>query len=270
MARSPAIWPRPKSMKALKDLWRRSASPTSTAARTARSSAAARAQSYLFNSTIAGIEDADAILLVGANPRWEAPVLNARIRKAWLAAASKVAIIGPRRRSDLSGAAAGHRRRGAGTDRQWQPSDFAKVLNDAKRPMIILGAGALARADGAAVLQLAAQDRRRHRHDRSRGQRMPKAAGTASTCCTPPPARVAALDLGFLPGAGGRDVAGIVDGAQKGEIDLLFLLGADEIDVAASGPRLRHLSGHPWRRRRAPRRRDPAGRGLYRERTAST
>ena len=47
--------------------------------------------------------------------------------------------------------------------------------------------------------------------------------------------RVAALDLGFLPGADGRDVAGIVDGAQKGEIDFIYLLGADEFDVAHLG-----------------------------------
>ena len=47
--------------------------------------------------------------------------------------------------------------------------------------------------------------------------------------------RVAALDLGFVPGEGGRDVAGIVDGAQKGEIDFIYLLGADEFDVAQLG-----------------------------------
>ncbi len=52
-------------------------------------------QTYLFNTTIAGVEAADAILLVGANPRWEAPVLNARIRKTWLAGPVKVANIGP-------------------------------------------------------------------------------------------------------------------------------------------------------------------------------
>jgi len=52
--------------------------------------------------------------------------------------------------------------------------------------------------------------------------------------------RVAALDLGFVPGQnsdgiGGRDVAAIVDGAQKGEIDFIYLLGADECDVAHLG-----------------------------------
>ena len=49
---------------------------------------------YVFNSTIAGIEEADAILLVGTNPRWEAPVLNARIRKRWLETGLPIGLIG--------------------------------------------------------------------------------------------------------------------------------------------------------------------------------
>ena len=49
---------------------------------------------YLFNTSIAGIEDADAILLVGTNPRWEAPLVNARIRKAFLTGGLKVFGIG--------------------------------------------------------------------------------------------------------------------------------------------------------------------------------
>ena len=40
---------------------------------------------YTFNTTIAGIEEADALLLIGTNPRHEAPLINARIRKRWLA-----------------------------------------------------------------------------------------------------------------------------------------------------------------------------------------
>jgi NADH-quinone oxidoreductase subunit G len=46
---------------------------------------------------------------------------------------------------------------------------------------------------------------------------------------------VAALDLGFVPGGGGRDVAGILAGARAGEIDVVYLLGADEIDMSALG-----------------------------------
>ncbi len=50
--------------------------------------------SYLFNATIAGIERADALLIVGANPRREAAVLNARIRKRWRAGNFPIALIG--------------------------------------------------------------------------------------------------------------------------------------------------------------------------------
>jgi NADH-quinone oxidoreductase subunit G len=81
-------------MFALKDLMTRARRrPISIAARTARSSirnAGARA-AYLFNTTIAGIEAADALLIIGSNPRKEAPVLNARIRKRWLQGRSRSA-----------------------------------------------------------------------------------------------------------------------------------------------------------------------------------
>ena len=51
---------------------------------------------YLFNTTIAGIEQADACLLIGANPRWEAPIVNARLRKRWLRGGFPVGVVGPR------------------------------------------------------------------------------------------------------------------------------------------------------------------------------
>jgi NADH-quinone oxidoreductase subunit G len=190
-------------------------------------------QSYLFNSTIAGVEAADALLLVGANPRHDAPVLNARLRKAWLASGIKVANLGPA--VDLT-----YPVEQLGTDVAVLAAiangshAFAKVLSEAKRPMIVLGAGALTRADGAAILALAA------RIAGDTGMIGP--AGTHAeggwngfNILHTAASRVAALDLGFLPGAGGRDVAGIVDGAPKGAIDFIYLLGADEFDVAHLG-----------------------------------
>jgi NADH-quinone oxidoreductase subunit G len=190
-------------------------------------------QTYLFNSTIAGVEAADAILLVGANPRWEAPVLNARIRKAWLASSLKIANIGVS--VDLT-----YPVEQLGTDIGVLEAiadgshAFAKVLKDAKRPMIILGTGALNRADGAAVLRMAA------RIAGDTGMIGPAGSPTEGgwngfNILHTAASRVAALDLGFLPGTHGRDVAGIVDGAQKGEIDFIYLLGADEFDVAHLG-----------------------------------
>jgi len=195
-------------------------------------------QTYLFNSTIMGVEAADAILLVGTNPRWEAPVLNARIRKAWLASGVKVANIGPA--LELT-----YPVEQLGTDIAVLEQiangshEFAKVLTDAKRPTIVLGAGALTRKDGGAVVRLAA------RIAADTGMIGP--AGTHAeggwngfNILHTAASRVAGLDLGFLPspsadGKAGRDVAGIVDGAQKGEIDFIYLLGADEFDVAHLG-----------------------------------
>jgi NADH-quinone oxidoreductase subunit G len=116
---------------------------------------------------------------------------------------------------------------------------FSDVLKDAKRPMIILGSGLLTRADGAAALNLAARI--------AGDSGMIGPAGTAAeggwngfNILHTAASRVAALDLGFVPGPdhdgkGARDVAGIVDGAQKGEIDFIYLLGADEFDVAHLG-----------------------------------
>src|SRR5262249_11936191 len=99
-------------------------------------------QGYLFNSTLQGIEAADAILLIGTNPRWEAAVLNARLRKMWLTGNVKFASVGEA--CDLTypvqqlGASPSVLEEiAAGTHA------FAPVLKDAKRPALILGQGAL-------------------------------------------------------------------------------------------------------------------------------
>jgi NADH-quinone oxidoreductase subunit G len=188
---------------------------------------------YLFNTTIAGVEAADALLLIGTNPRWEAPVLNARIRKTWLNGALKVANVGAP--VDLTypaeqlGANASVLEALAGGSHA-----FANVLKSAKRPMLVLGASAVARPDGAAILKIAA------RIAADTGMIGP--AGTLAdggwngfNVLHTAASRVAALDLGFLPGKNGRDVAGIVDGAQKGEIDFIYSLGADEFPADKLG-----------------------------------
>src|SRR5205823_6547702 len=106
---------------------------------------------YLFNTTIAGIEQADACLLIGTDPRWEAPLINARLRKRYLQGGFRVAAIGPA--LDLSfpvemlgdgGAALNTLVAG---EHPW-----AELLPGAKASMIVLGQGALSRPDGARVL----------------------------------------------------------------------------------------------------------------------
>ncbi|MEN3950652.1 NADH-quinone oxidoreductase subunit NuoG [Iodidimonas sp. SYSU 1G8] len=187
----------------------------------ARLDASSRA-SYLFNSTITGIDQADALLIVGSNPRIEAPIVNARIRQRWLTGGLKVAVIGERPELTYD-----YDYLGAGpetlSDVVSGAHSFAEALRGAQRPMIILGQGALARQDGAAILDLARQlaDAYGLIGDGWNGFNVLHTAA----------ARVGGLDLGFVPGQGGRDVEGILAGAESGEIDTVFLLHADELDV---------------------------------------
>jgi NADH-quinone oxidoreductase subunit G len=189
-------------------------------------------ESWLFNSTIAGLDQCDALLLVGTNPRMEAPVLNARIRKNWIAHDLKIGVVGER--ADLT---YGYEHLGAGpaslADLVKAKSGFAKVLTDARKPMIIVGAGALAREDGAAVLALAAQ------------------AGAAFgvvgegwngfNVLHAAAARVGGLDLGFVPGECGLAAPAMV---RKGALDVLFLLGADEVDLSETDAFVVYLGTH--------------------------
>jgi NADH-quinone oxidoreductase subunit G len=178
---------------------------------------------YLFNTTIAGIEQADACLIIGADPRWEAPLVNARLRKRYLTGGFKVGVIGPKR--DLT-----YRHENFGDsaavlgDIVAGKHPFAEVLKAAQKPMLILGMGALARPDGAAILAAArklADSTNMVRDDWNGFNVLHNAA-----------ARVGALDLGFLPQQGGQGLAGILAGASSGAIDTVFLLGADEIDMS--------------------------------------
>ncbi|WP_048860735.1 NADH-quinone oxidoreductase subunit NuoG, partial [Acidisphaera rubrifaciens] len=115
---------------------------------------ASRPDFYRFNSTIAGIDTADAIVLIGTNPRREAPVLNARIRRRWLHAGTPVAAIGTA--ADLTYGVThlgeGHAALAALLAGE---GPFAETWSKAQRPMVILGQGALVGADGAAVLAAA-------------------------------------------------------------------------------------------------------------------
>jgi len=191
--------------------------------------------SYLFNSTIAGIDDADALLIIGANPRIEAAVLNARIRRRWRAGNFRIGVIGEA--ADLTYR---YDHLGAGVDTLRElvggRHSFADVLKNAERPMIIVGPGALTRDDGDAVLGLA----------RMAAETFGAVSGdwNGFNVLHTAASRVGGLDLGFVPGAGGKDTAGILDGAQKGDIGLVWLLGADEIDMDRLGDAFVVYQGH--------------------------
>ena len=183
---------------------------------------------YIFNSTIEGIDRADAFLFVGTNPRHEAPVLNARILKRIRQSQARlpVGLIGEE--ADLTYA---YDYLGAGPERLAKVADgshsFLKKLEGAERPMLIVGQAALARTDGAAVLALAAKVAM------TMGAIRPGWNGF--DILHHAAARVGGLDIGFVPLDGGLDVEGMLDAASAGKLDVVYLLGADEIDMERLG-----------------------------------
>ena len=176
---------------------------------------------YLFNPTIDGIEDAGALLIVGSNPRFEASVLNARIRKRWRMGNFPVGVIG-----DVGDLRCDYQQLGVGADTLKElaagKGKFIPTLKKAERPMIIVGQGPLARSDGAVILSLASEVAKKSGALAAGWNGF----GVLHTAA----ARVGGLDIGFVPGDGGKDIS-----AMLGDADVLFLLGADEIDMAKVG-----------------------------------
>lgn len=213
-----------EAMTALKDLMGKIGSPNLDCRQDGAKIGGPRA-SYIFNSTISGIDEADACLIVGANVRAEAPIINARLRKRWRAMAGdfRVGIIGekwdPTYKNDYLGA-------GPETLQEILDgkNDFAKVLEAAEKPMIIVGMGALSREDGEAVLAAT----------RAIAEKFGMVSGewNGFNVLHTAAARVGGLDLGFVPGEGGLATNEILDAAAKGDVEVVYLLGADEVDMS--------------------------------------
>ena len=167
--------------------------------------------SYIFNPTIAGIEQADALLIVGSNPRKEASVLNARIRKRWRTGALKLGVVGEK--ADLT---YGYEHLGAGADTLADIASgkhsFAKILKDAKNPIVLVGAGASSALAAAAKLAM--------------GVDAVKDGWNGFGVLHSAASQVGALDIGFAPGEGGMTAQQMM---AFGTLDVLFSLGADEM-----------------------------------------
>ena len=170
-----------------------------------------------FNSTIAGIETADAILLVGTNPRWEAPLVNTRIRKA-VRAGAKVFAIGPE--VDLTYPVA------------WLGDDLSLLANppnalgDAERPAVIVGGAAL-KVPGGQAATLGLVGSLNLVRDGWNGYNVLHTAA----------ARTGGLMLGYARPGGMTSLAGAAP-------RLLFLLGADEADLAPFAASFKVYIGH--------------------------
>ena len=218
-----------ESMKATLDLFRALGSANTDCRQDGSALGVGPREGWLFNSGLAGIETADVILLVGVNPRTEAPLLNARLRKAWLAGKTEIGIIGEA--ADLT---FDYCHFGAGSKTLAKlPKAATDLLAKAERPAIIVGAGAVSGDTGPSVLHALGA--------------LAKKVGVVAdgwngfNVLHTAAARVGGLDMGFVPTDGGLTAVQMV---QPGALDVLFLLGADEIDASRSDAFKVYLGSH--------------------------
>jgi NADH-quinone oxidoreductase subunit G len=176
---------------------------------------------WLFNPTIAGIEKADVVLIVASNPRWEATLLNARIRKAWMNGHVEIAVIGPKLDLTYPYEYLGEGPEALDTLMRAR-SGFAKKLKSAQRPMILVGMGAFCRADGLALhgkLSDFSYQSNVIRDDWN-------GFGVIHTAAN----RVGALALGYGQHFADDGIAGLLAQTRNGGIKTLYLVEADEIN----------------------------------------
>jgi NADH-quinone oxidoreductase subunit G len=196
---------------------------------------ASKRVSYLFNTTIQGIEQADLCLLVGCNPRYEATIINTRLRKRFVAGGFKVSSIGPV--MDLT-----YDVDNLGDDISILKSieegnhPYIESLKNAKNPMIIMGTDLIARSDGEVILALVNKICQKYGFVKQGWNGYNLLQKSAS--------RVGALDLGFVPEKGGKNVDEIFRSIEEGEIEVVYLLGVDEIDMKKLGTSFVIYQGH--------------------------
>ncbi len=222
-----------ESMLALKDLMVAVGSPNLECRQDGAHIDASHRGHYIMNTGIANLEKADVVLLIGTNPRWEAPLVNTRLRKAYLRRGTKVYHVGEAHDLTYPVEQLGNNPQIL-TDIAAGKGPVAEALKNAKNPVVILGAGALARADGAAILAAAQAIGALCQREGWNGYNMLHHAA----------ARVGGLDIGFVPQPGGLAMDGIAAAIAEKKIKFVYLLGADEMNMAQLGDTFVVYQGH--------------------------
>jgi NADH-quinone oxidoreductase subunit G len=177
--------------------------------------------SYIFNSSIQKIDEADAILIIGSNPRWEATVLNARIRKAYIHNNCKIGLIG--KAIDLT-----YEYKHLSNNIDYlneilnDQSDFCTVLKKAKKPLIIIGTSAINLSDGKDILKICAEIAKKYQITNHNFNGLNILQQDIS--------RVGALDIGFYNNFFDLDYYNSLKQHIQNYKPVVFLLGLDEID----------------------------------------
>lgn len=202
-----------EAMVAYKDLLQRLGSETVCTEQAFPKGGGDLRSNYIMNNPIAACEKADLVLLVGTNPRYEAPLLNTRLRKGYVHNETDIALIGPN--VDLS-----YPHEDLGSDPQILADiaagrhPFFSRLKAAKRPLVIVGANVLERNDGAAFLAAAKQLCAKLTPEDPEWRPFNVLQTTAG--------QTGALDVGYHAG---------VDAAVAAQPKVLILLGADAGNV---------------------------------------
>ena len=174
---------------------------------------------WLFNPTISSIEECDSILIIGSQPRYEAALLDARIRKTWLAKGLKISRIG-------GGDPSSYPIEELGNDIDIIDQiykgkhSYNKILDSSSKPLFIIGENVLNRKDGSGILGRLREVAKKYNSFSNKWNGLAILHYAAS--------RVGALEIGFVPFNKGLNTKGIIEGVSKDDIKLLWLLGSDE------------------------------------------
>ena len=180
--------------------------------------------SYLFNSSIQKIDEADAILIIGSNPKWEAAVLNSRIRKAYLNNNCQIALIGPK--INLT-----YKYTHLSNDISYlnnilnEKSDFLEHLKNAKNPLMLIGSSAINYNDGIEILKICAEICNKFN--------IVNESENGFNILNQNISRVGALDIGFYSKNFDRDFNGSLTKHIRNTNPVVFLLGLDEINFSS-------------------------------------
>jgi len=182
--------------------------------------------SYIFNSTIEGIDEADFFLVIGSNIKNEAAIINSRIGSNVRNNNTEVYNIGAEEDFHYPYIQLGNDPRIL-TEILNGSHEVAKKLNNAKKPMIILGEQCFIKSDSAPILNIINEISVKYNVISESWNGFNVLHNAAS--------RVGALDLGFVPKKGARDTANIIKDVEFGKVDLVFLLGYDKPNVSKLG-----------------------------------
>ena len=180
--------------------------------------------SYLFNSSIQKIDEADAILIIGSNPKWEAAVLNSRIRKAYLNNNCQIALIGPK--INLT-----YKYTHLSNDISYlnnilnEKSDFLEHLKNAKNPLMLIGSSAINYNDGIEILKICAEICNK--------LNIVNESENGFNILNQNISRVGALDIGFYSKNFDRDFKVSLTKHIRDTKPVVFLLGLDEINFSS-------------------------------------